>query len=95
MYPGLEKEKASTLTEIDCHNKIMELNKRIGIAYQLGRTDALPQLRSLIEHYQAILKDKVDSEVQDMIDSDPKLGRTVIDIDWPDPAESDDKDEIF
>lgn len=94
MHPGLEKEKASELTEEDCHNKIAELNKRIGIAYQLGRTDALPQLRALIEHYEAIIKDKVDAEMQELIDADPKLGRTVIDIDWPDPAEKDD-DEVF
>lgn len=95
MHPGLENEKASELTEGDCYKKITELNKRIGIAYQLGRTDALPQLRSLIEHYQAIIKDKVDAEIQELIDADPKLGRTVIDIDWPDPAEKDDDDEKF
>ncbi len=94
IHPGLELEIASSLSEEDCHNKIAELNKRMGIAHQLGRTDALPQLRSLVEHYQAILKDKLDKEMQDMIDAGPKLGRTVIDIEWSDPAD-DEADEEF
>ncbi len=94
IHPGLEHEKASELTEEACHKKISEINIRIGIAHQLGRTDALPQLRSLIEHYQAILKDKMDAELQEMIDNDPKLGRTVIDIDWPDPADEKDDEEF-
>lgn len=94
IHPGLEHEKASELTEEQCHKKISEINIRIGIAHQLGRTDALPQLRSLVEHYQAILKDKMDAELQEMIDNDPKLGRTVIDIDWPDPADEKDDEEF-
>ena len=94
MYPGLENEKVSELTEEDCHNKISEIQKRIGIAYQLGRTDAIPQLNSLIIHYENILNDKMQEQLQEIIDNDPKLGRTVIDIDWPDPADKDDTDEF-
>lgn len=95
IHPGLETEKASELTEEDCFNKIAELNKRIGIAYQLGRTSALPQLRLLLEHYQTIANEKVEAELQEIIDADPKLGRTVINIDWPDPADNDDDDKNF
>ena len=94
IYPGLETEKASELTEEDCHKKISEINIRIGIAHRLGRTDALPQLRLLMEHYQSILKDKIDTQMQEIIDNDPKLGRTVIDIDWPDPADDKDNEEF-
>lgn len=94
VHPGLEKEKAFELSEEECHKKISELNMRMGIAHKLGRTDALPQLRLLVEHYQMILKDKMDAEMQKMVDDDPKLGRTVIDIDWPDPADQDDTEEF-
>ena len=91
IHPGLEHEKASELTEEDCYKKISEINIRIGIVNSLNRTDCLPQLRLLLEHYQTILVDKMDARLQEIIDNDPKLGRTVIDIDWPDPA--DDKDD--
>jgi len=92
MHPGLEKEKASEMSIEDCHEKITEIDRRMGIAYQLTHTDVLPQMRLLKEHYQMIIKDKMDAEMQEMIDSDPKLGRTVIDIDWPDPADEEDED---
>ena len=92
IHPGLEHEKASELTIEQCHKKLTELNKRIGIAYKIGRTDALPQLRLLVEHYTLIIKDKRDAEIQELIDNDPKLGRTVIDIDWPDPADEEDEE---
>lgn len=94
IHPGLEHEKASELTEEQCHKKISELNIRMGIAHRLGRTDALPQMRLLVEHYQSILKDKIDAEMQKMMDDDPKLGRTVIDIDWPDPADQEEDEEF-
>lgn len=94
MYPGLENEKASELTEEDCHNKISDLRVRMGIAHELGRTDAIPQLEMLIEHYEIIINDKMQAEMQVIIDNDPKLGRTVIDIDWPDPADEEDSDEF-
>ena len=87
MHPGLEKEKLSELTEEQLVEKIVELNKRIGIAHQLGRTDVIPQLELLVEHYEQVRNEKLQKELQEMIDADPKLGRTVINIDWPDPAE--------
>jgi len=90
--PGLEGEKSDDLSEDEIAIKISELNKRIGIAYTTGRTDSVPQLRNLIEHYQAIMREKLLREEQELIDADPKLGRTVINIDWPDPAEEDNKD---
>lgn len=93
-YPGLEGQKIDDLSEDDIAIKISELQKRVGICYQLGRTDAVQQLTGLIEHYQAILQEKYQREEQELIDADPKLGRTVIDIEWPDPAEEDD-DERF
>lgn len=93
-YPGLEGQKVDDLSEEDISIKISELNKRIGIAYQLGRTDAIPQLNGLIGHYQAILQEKYQREEQELIDADPKLGRTVIDIDWPDPADEEDTDKF-
>lgn len=93
-YPGLEGQKIDDLSEEDIAIKISEIQKRIGIAYQLGRTDAVPQLNALAAHYQAILQEKFQREEQEMIDADPKLGRTVIDIDWPDPAEEDDQERF-
>ena len=35
--------------------------------------------------------EKVEAEMQKIIDADPKLGRKVINIDWPDPNEENDK----
>ncbi len=93
-FPGLEGEKSDDLSEEDIALKISKLNERIGISYKLGRTDSLPQLRLLVEHYQFMLREKVMKEQQDLIDADPKLGRTVIDIDWPDPADEK-NDETF
>ena len=92
-FPGLEGEKSTDLNEDEIAIKISELNKRIGIAYNTGRTDTVPQLRLLIEHYQAVMQEKLLLEEQALIDADPKLGRKVINIDWPDPA--DDEDEKF
>lgn len=91
-FPGLEGEKSSNLSEDDIAIKISELNIRIGIAYNTGRTEAIHQLRMLIEHYQFMLREKYMKEEQELLDADPKLGRTVINIDWPDPAEKDEKD---
>lgn len=91
-FPGLENEKTEDLTEEDIAIKISELNIRIGIAYQTGRTEAIQQLRNLVDHYQNIMHEKLLKEQQELLDADPKLGRTVINIDWPDPAEKDDKD---
>ena len=94
IHPGLDTEKVSELSIEDCHKKLTEINKRIGIAHQLGRTSSLPQLLLLRDHYQFIIKEKLEEETQELIDKDPKLGRKVIDIDWPDPAEEKD-DEQF
>ena len=93
IHPGLEKEKSSELTIEDCHKKLTELNKRIGFAYKTGRVEVINQLNILIDHYQNIINEKLDKEAQEMINKDPKLGRTVIDIDWPDPAEEEDDEE--
>ena len=93
-YPGLEGQKVDDLSEGDIAIKISELQKRIGISYQLGRTDAISQLNGLVAHYQAILQEKYQREEQELIDADPKLGRTVIDIDWPDPADEEDTDKF-
>lgn len=87
MHPGLEHEKASELTEEQIMQKIVEINKRIGAAHQTGRTEVIHQLQLLLEHYEGLRQDKLQQELQQMIDEDPKLGRKVIDIDWPDPAE--------
>ena len=57
--PGLEGEKSDDLTEEDIAIKISELNKRIGIAYQTGRTECIQQLRNLVEHYQTIMREKL------------------------------------
>lgn len=93
-YPGLEGQKIDDLSEEDITIKISEIQKRIGIAYQLGRTDAVFQLNGLAAHYQAILQEKFQREEQEMIDADPKLGRTVINIEWPDPADEEDTDKF-
>jgi len=87
MHPGLEKEKISELSEEDVVHKITDLQRRMGIAYQTGRTESVHQLQLLLDHYQEELHERVMKEQQKMIDDDPKLGRTVIDIDWPDPNE--------
>ena len=95
MHPGLEHEKASELNEEQIIKKITEINKRIGMANTTGRTEVIFQLQALLDHYQFILNEKLMMELQDIIDADPKLGRTVIDIEWPDPAEDDDKDSTI
>ena len=95
MHPGLEHEKASELTEEQIVKKITEIQKRIGMAQTTGRTEAVFQLQLLLDHYQDIMKEKLMMELQDLIDADPKLGRKVIDIDWPDPADEDeDTDKV-
>lgn len=86
-YPGLEGEKVSEMSEEDILNKINELNIRLAIAYNMGSTDAVFQLQGLLDHYNEALQEKVEAEMQKIIDDDPKLGRKVIDIDWPDPNE--------
>lgn len=93
-YPGLEGEKSEDLGEDEIAIKISELNKRIGIAYTTGRTESIYQLRQLVEHYQIMMREKFMKEEQEMIDADPKLGRTVINIEWPDPADEDEKDKF-
>jgi hypothetical protein len=92
IHPGLETEIITEMSIEDCHKKLTAINNRIGIAYKLGRTDAIPQLNLLIDHYQSIINDKLDAELQEMIDKDPKLGRTVIDIEWPDPSDENDQE---
>ena len=87
MHPFLEKEQVSKLSDDEIFQKISEIQKRMGIAHQTGRTDSLYQLQLLLEHYQSILNERLMEEQQKIIDSDPKLSRTVIDIDWPDPHE--------
>jgi len=86
-YPGLDGIKIDEISEEEVTLKISELNKRIGIAHKLGRTDIINQLNNLIEYYQTILKEKYQREEQKIIDADPKLGKSIIDIDWPDPNE--------
>lgn len=86
-HPFLEKEQVSKLSDDEIFQKISEIQKRMGIAHQTGRTDSLYQLQLLLEHYQSILNERLMEEQQKIIDSDPKLSRTVIDIDWPDPHE--------
>ena len=93
MHPGLEHEKASDLNEEQIVDKITEIQKRIGMAHTTGRTKVVFQLQALLEHYQSMLKEKLFMELQSMIDADPKLGRKVIDIDWPDPADDDEEDK--
>lgn len=93
MHPGLEHEKASELTEEQVVKKLVEIQKRMGMAHTTGRTEVIFQLQILLDHYQDILREKQMMELQALIDADPKLGRKVIDIDWPDPAEEEDKDK--
>ena len=92
--PGLENINISELSDENIHKKITKLNQRLGIAHQFGRHEVLEQLNRLIDFYQNILFDRALKEEQKMIDADPKLGRTVIDIDWPDPADIEDEDEF-
>ena len=91
MHPGLETEKASELTEENLLEKISEIQKRMGIAYMTGRTDSIYQLQLLLDHYRAILQEKLIEEQNKMIEEDPNWGRKVIDIDWPDPKEDTNK----
>lgn len=94
MHPGLEKEKLSELSEDDIVHKITDLQRRMGIAYQTGRTEVVAQLQLLIDHYQDALNERILEEQQKLIDADPKWGRTVIDIDWPDPnAEAEEEEK--
>ena len=90
MHPGLENEIISDLSEEDIIRKITELQKRMGIAHTTGRVEVINQLQLLIDHYQSILYERMLEEQQKIIDADPKLGRKVIDIDWPDPNEEED-----
>ena len=93
MHPGLENEKTSELTEEQIVKKIVEISKRIGMAQTTGRTEVVHQLQLLLDHYRFAQQEKLQYELQKIIDDDPKLGRKVIDIDWPDPADTDDTDE--
>ena len=90
MHPGLEHEKTSEMTEEELVKKTTEINKRMGMAYQSGRTEVVRQLQLLLEHYQDALNEKMMMQLQSILDADPKFGRKVIDIDWPDPAEDED-----
>ncbi|KKN24770.1 hypothetical protein LCGC14_0891550 [marine sediment metagenome] len=90
-YPGLEGEKVSEMSEEDILDRISELNIRLSIAYNMSSSDAVFQLQGLLDHYNEALREKVEAEMQKIIDEDPKLGRKVINIDWPDPNEKDDK----
>lgn len=89
-YPGLEGEKVSEMSEEDILGKINELNIRLAIAYNMGSTDAVFQLQGLLDHYSEAIREKVEAEMQKIIDEDPKLGRKVINIEWPDPNEEKD-----
>lgn len=93
MHPGLEYEKASDLNEEQVIRKITEIMKRMGMAQTTGRTEVIYQLQLLLDHYQDMLNEKRLIELQTILDADPKLGRKVIDIDWPDPADDDDDDD--
>lgn len=86
-YPGLEGEKVSEMSEEDILEKVNELNIRLSIAYNMGSSDAVFQLQGLLNHYNEAIREKVEAEMQKIIDADPKLGRKVINIDWPDPNE--------
>ncbi len=88
-YPGLEGEKVSEMSEEDILLKISELNKRLSIAHDMGGTDAVFQLQGLLDHYNEAIYEKVQAEMQKIIDEDPKLGRKVINIEWPDPSDDD------
>ncbi len=90
-YPGLEGEKVSEMSEEDILDRISELNIRLSIAYNMSSTDAVFQLQGLLDHYNEALREKVEAEMQKIIDEDPKLGRKVINIEWPDPNEKEDK----
>ena len=90
-YPGLEGEKVSEMSEEDILDRISELNIRLSIAYNMSSSDAVFQLQGLLDHYNEALREKVEAEMQKIIDEDPKLGRKVINIDWPDPNEKDAK----
>ena len=90
-YPGLEGEKVSEMSEEDILDRVGELNTRLAIAHDMGSTDAVFQLQGLLDHYNEALREKVEIEMQKIIDEDPKLGRKVINIDWPDPNEEDNK----
>lgn len=91
-FPGLEGEKPSEMTEEQVLKKLGELQKRMAIAQQMGNSDVIRQLRNLLDYYYSIQDEKRQQELQEMIDKDPKLGRTSIDIDWPDPADEDEDD---
>jgi len=67
----------------------------MGMVQTTGRTEAMFQLQALLDHYQDMLKEKLLLELQAILDADPKLGRKVIDIDWPDPADEDDDTDKF
>lgn len=90
-YPGLEGEKVSEMSEEDILEKVNELNIRLSIAFNMGSSDAVFQLQGLLNHYNEAIREKVEAEMQKIIDADPKLGRKVINIDWPDPNEKDNK----
>lgn len=86
-YPGLEGEKISEMSEEDILDRISKLNIQLSIAYTISSSDAVFQLQSLLNHYNEAIREKVEAEMQKIIDADPKLGRKVINIDWPDPNE--------
>ncbi len=90
-YPGLEGEKVSEMSEEDILDKISELNIRLSIAYNMSSSDAVFQLQGLLDYYNEAIREKVEAEMQKVIGEDPKLGRKVINIDWPDPNEKDAK----
>ena len=90
-YPGLEGEKISEMSEEDVLGRINELNIRLAIAYNMSSSDAVFQLQGLLNHYNEAIREKVEAEMQKIIDEDPKLGRKVINIDWPDPDEKNNK----
>lgn len=94
MYPLLDNEKTSELTDEDIMNKITELQKKIGAVYSLagrGSTEMLSQLNLLLNHYEMIMQERMFYQMHELMEKDPKLGRTVIDIDWPDPKEDSDE----
>lgn len=96
IHPGLETQKIGDLTEEEIYEKISELNKRMGMAYQYNRDyQVMEQIRALLDHYNMMIQEIYQRQEQEEMKSNPDLNWTSIDIDWPDPAAEKDKKDAF